>query len=154
MSDFVFNISKGQVAYLATLPAASDALILVLLKTAGLEADATLIDYDNLSLILAAANDEADFTGYTRRTLASVTSGPPDDTNNWMLVDAADPTAYTNSGGAAQAISKAIICYDPDTGAGTDTTMQPLVGLDCVVTFDISVATTLTFNASGFYKAA
>jgi hypothetical protein len=153
MADFVFNISKGQIATFGALGAASDALILVLLKTAGLESDATLLDYDNLGAILAAANDEADFTGYARRTLASVTV-TVDDTNNRVDIDAADPAAYTNSGGASQAVSKAIICYDADTGAGADTDIIPVVGLDCVVTFDISVATTLTFNASGFARAA
>jgi hypothetical protein len=153
MADFVFNIAKGKFASYAGLTAANDALYLVLLKTAGLEADATLLDYDTLSAITTAANDEADFTGYARRTLASVTV-TVDDTNNWTTVDAADPAAYTNSGGASQAVSKAVIVYVPDTGASTDADMIPLVGLDCVVTFDISVATTLTFNASGFARAA
>lgn len=153
MADIVFNIAKGRVAELAALGAANDALILVLLKTAGLESDATLIDYDTLGAILAAANDEADFTGYARATLGSVTV-TVDDTNNRVDVDAADPAAYTNSGGSAQAVSKAIICYDNDTTGGTDANLVPLVGLDCVVTFDVGVATTLSFASAGFFRAA
>ena len=153
MGDIVFNIAKGKVARYADLPDASDALILVLLKTSGLEADATLLDYDTLAAILAATNDECDFTGYARRTLASITV-TPDDTNNRQDVDAADPSAYTNSGGASQAASKALVCWDGDTGAGTDTNIVPLVALDCVVTFDVGVATTVSFNSAGFFRAS
>src|SRR5262245_53744071 len=114
MADIVFNIAKGKVARYADLPDANDALIVVLLKTSGIESDATLQDHDTLSALLAAANDEADFTGYSRKTLASVTV-TPDDTNNRQDVDAADPSAYTNSGGSSQAVSKALICWDGDT---------------------------------------
>lgn len=153
MADVVANIAKGKVNRYADLPDASDALILVLLKTSGLESDATLKDYDTLAAILAAANDEADFTGYSRKTLASVTV-TVDDTNDRQDADAADPSAYTNSGGSAQAISKAVICWDGDTGAGSDTNIVPLVFLDCVVSFDVGVATTLSFNASGFFRAS
>lgn len=153
MSDFIFNIAKGRFARYCDLPEASDAVIMVLLKTSGLEADATLIDYDTLGAILSAANDEADFTGYSRMTLASVTV-TVDDTNNRVDVDAADPSAQTNSGGSSQAVSKAIICYDSDTGAGTDANIVPMVGLDCVVTYDVGVPVSLSFNASGFGRAA
>lgn len=42
MADLVFNIAKGRAAARADLPLSNDALILVLLKTAGIEADGTL----------------------------------------------------------------------------------------------------------------
>lgn len=153
MSDVIFNVAHGRHAYYATLPASSDALILVLLKSSGLVGDSTLIDYDTLSDILAGASDEADFTGYARATLTSVSS-TVDDTNDRVDTDAADPAAYTNSGGSSQAIGKAIVCYDPDTGSGTDADLIPLYGFDCVVTFDVGVATTISFNASGMGRAA
>ncbi len=153
MADFVFNISLGRVRELSTLPATNDALILILLLTAGLEADTVLRDYDDLAALLTATNDEATFTGYARRTLASVVNTAPDDTNNRADTDAADPASYTNTGGASQAVSKAIICYDGDTTAGTDAALVPLTSHDCVVTFDVGVATTISFNASGFYRA-
>lgn len=153
MADFVFNIALGRVRELSSLPATNDALILILLKASGLEADSTLRDYDDIASILAAANDEADFTGYTRRTLASVANTTPDDTNNRADTDAADPSSYTNSGGASQAVGKAIICYDGDTTGGTDSNLIPLVGLDCVLTFDIGVVTSVAFAAAGFYRA-
>lgn len=152
---FVFNIAKGSVAHYSRLPvtATTDALILVLLKSTGLEADGTLQDYDTLSAILAAANDECDFTGYTRRTLASITQ-TVDDTNNRMDVDAADPATYTNTG-AAQISGAAIICYDNDTALGDDTNLIPLVQLMTgTLSFDTDVVTTLQFNAAGFFRAS
>lgn len=150
---FVFNIAKGKVARYADLPDAADALILVLLKSTGLESDATLQDYDTLSALLAAANDECDFTGYARRTLASVTV-TPDDTNNRQDVDAADPASYTNTA-AAQISGAAIVCWDGDTGAGTDANIVPLCQLMTgTVTFDTDVATTLQFNAAGWFRAS
>src|SRR5262245_30919172 len=153
MADGVFNIAKGYVSYYATLPAAADALQLVLLKTAGLEADDTLNNYTTLTLLLAGASDEADFTGYSRKTLASPVA-TIDNGNNWVTIDANDATAYTNTGGASQAISKALVVYDPDTGVVDDTVVIPLVYLDCVVTFDVGVATTVSLNTAGFYRAA
>jgi hypothetical protein len=152
MADLIANIAKGQIAYYASLPAANDALILVLLKTSGLVSDATLRDYDTLSDVLAGASDEADFGTYTRKTLASVTV-TVDDSGDVVNLDAADPSAYTATG-ASQAISKAVICYDGDTTGGTDANIVPLAYLDCVVTFDVGVATTLSFHASGFAYAS
>lgn len=152
MADGVMNIAKGKIKYYAELPAANDALILVLLLAAGLEADDTLNNHDNLSLMLAAANDEATFTGYSRRTLTGVTV-TVDDTNNRVDLDAADPASYTNTG-AAQAVGKAIICYDPDTTVGTDADLVPLFYYDCVISFDTGVATTIAFNAAGIGRAA
>jgi len=154
MSDFVFNIALGRVRTYADLGGgANDQFILVLLVAAGLEADTALRDHDTLSALLAAANDEATFTGYTRRTLTGVTNTAPDDTNNRADTDAADPASYTNSGGSAQAIGKAVICYDPDTTAGTDADLVPLMAYDCVLTFDVGVPATVAFNASGIYRA-
>lgn len=152
MADGVFNIAKGKIAYYSELPGTNDALILVLLKSAGLEADDVLNNHDTLSALLAAANDECDFTGYARRTLAGV-SATVDDTNNRNDMDATDPAAYTNSG-ASQAAGKAIICYDPDTTTGTDTTLVPLFYYDCAVTFETGIATAVAINAAGIGRAA
>jgi hypothetical protein len=152
MADGVFNIAKGKAAYYATLPAANDALIVVLLKATGLEADDTLNNYDDLAAILAAANDEADFTNYTRKTLASVTL-TVDDTNNRADADAADFT-YTSAGGATNnSVGKALICYDPDTTAGTDSSIIPLTYHDAVFTTD-GTDQAIQLNTAGFYRAA
>lgn len=151
---FICNIAKGKVARYADLPGANDALILVLLKSTGLESDAILKDYDTLAAILAATNDECDFTGYTpRRTLAGVVSAV-DDVNDWMASDATDPASWTNTGGAAQIAGAAFVCYDPDTTAGTDADLVPLVQLMTgTVTFDVGVPVVPAFNAGGFFRA-
>lgn len=150
MADFVFNIAKGKHAYYAGLPAANDGLKLILLKTSGLVADATLLDYTSLSGLLAGASDEADFTGYARRTLASVTV-TPDNTNERLDVDAADPTGWTASG-SAQAVSKAVVVYDPDTTSPVDANMIPLYAFDYVVTFDVGVPVTFSFDSVGLVR--
>lgn len=152
MADGVFNVAKGKAGYYATLPATNDALIVVLLKATGLEADDTLNNYDDLAALLAAANDEADFTNYTRKTLASV-AGTIDDTNNRLDVDAADFT-YTAAGGATNnSVGKALICYDPDTTGGTDSSIIPLTYHDCVFTTD-GTDQLIQLAAAGFYRAA
>lgn len=149
---FTFNIAKGKVNRYADLPLTNDALILVLLQTTGLEADATLQDYDTLSAILAASNDECTFTGYSRRTLGSVVV-TPNDTANTQNADAADPSSWTASG-SAQGCGAAIICYDPDTTTGTDADLVPLVQiLVGTVTFDVGVAVSIGLDPAGFFSA-
>lgn len=147
MADIVFNIAKGKVAYYAGLPAASDALIAVPIETTGIVADATMIDYDDLSTLLAGASNEQTTMG--RKTLASVTV-TVDDANDRVDVDAAD---ITWTGATGNAISAIVICYDGDTGAGTDANIIPLVKLDCVMTPDGSDFTA-QFATAGFYRAS
>lgn len=150
---FMFNVAKGKFAQLATLPGLADGLVLVWLKNTGIESDATLKDYDTLAAILAGSNDECDFTGYTRRALTSVTA-TVDDTGDKMVVDAADPASYTNTG-AAQVAGAAIVCYDPDTGAGTDADLIPLCQLLAgTISFDQNVLINVAFNAAGLADAA
>lgn len=147
MGDIVFNIAKGKAAYYATLPAANDALIAVPIETTGIESDATLRDYNDLSAILAAANNEQTTMG--RKTLASV-AVTVDDTNDRTDVDAADITWTAATGNA---ISALVICYDPDTTAGTDADLIPLVKLDAVAT-PAGGDITFQFNAAGFFRAS
>ncbi len=147
MADIVTNIAKGKVAYYASLPAANDALIAVPIETTGIESDATLRDYDNLSVLLAASNNEQTTMG--RKTLASVTV-TVDDTNDRVDVDCADITWTAATGNA---ISALVICYDPDTTTGTDTDLVPLVKLDAVVT-PAGGDVTYQVNSAGFFRAS
>lgn len=152
MGDVVFNQMLGRLAYYATLPATNDAIIVVLLKSAGLEADATIRDYDALDALLAAANDEADFTNYVRKTAASVTV-TVDDTNNWVDVDMADITWTSAGGGTNNTIGALLTTYDNDTTAGTDANIVPATKHDFSVTTDGSDLTAQV-AAAGFYRAA
>ena len=152
MADFVFNIAMGKVSYYAGLPAANDALIAVLIETSGLEADATLKDYDTLSALLAGTSNEPSGGTYARKTLGSVTV-TVDDTNDRVDVDCADPvwTALTTTGNAA--CSKLLICYDGDTTSGTDADIIPLTCHDFSFTPD-GTDVTGTVAAAGFFRAS
>lgn len=147
MADLVHNISKGMVGYYAGLPATNDAIIVVPIETTGIESDATLRDYDNLSVLLAAANNEQTTMG--RKTAASVTV-TIDDTNDRVDVDCADITWTAATGNAVSALE---FCYDDDTTGGTDTSLRLLTKQDCVVTpagGDITYAV----NSAGFFRAS
>jgi hypothetical protein len=153
MSDFVFNQAKGKIAYYAGLPATSDALIVVLLKSSGLEADSVLKDYDDLASLLAAANDEADFTNYARKTVTASVTVTVDDTNDRVDMDMPDQT-WTAAGGASNnTLGKLLICYDGDTGAGTDSAIIPLTAHDFTATTDGSDLQAV-LAAAGFARAS
>lgn len=156
MSNFVFNVARGRIAELANRVNASDptnsALVIVVLKSAGLESDDVLRDYNDLAAILAAANDEVTNTGYARIVLDD-TDGivvTVDDTNDRVSVDFPDQT-FTSVAAAGGAWGKAIVCYDGDTTAGTDANIVPLTGHDFVVTPD-GRDIDLTVDAAGFFR--
>lgn len=153
MANVVFNIALGEVKKYAKLDGgANDALIIVLLKSSGLEADATLRDHDDLAALLAATNDEADFTNYARKVISSATI-TVDDTNNWVDIDIADQT-WTSAGGATNnTLGKLLVCYDPDTTAGTDSTIIPLTAHDFSATTDGNDLIAQV-AATGFYRAS
>lgn len=147
MGTIIFNQAKGAFGYYATLPATNDALIAVPLETSGVESDATLQDYDDLSALLAASNNEQSTMG--RKTLSSVTS-VVDDTTNKRTVDFADVTWSAATGNAC---SKLVVCYDNDTTGGTDSNIIPLVSDDFVVT-PAGGDVTYVVNASGIADAS
>ena len=159
MANQPFNIAKGRVVEFYNRVKSNDpansAFIVVILKVS--EADATLIDYDNLGAVLGAAgNTEADFTNYARKVItdAELAALPaPDDTNNRFDIDMPDQV-FTSAGGAANnSLVKALVCYDSDTTGGTDTDIIPCAHYDFVATTDGSNLT-LEVNAAGFYRAA
>lgn len=159
MSDVVFNIAKGRgVEWYNRVksndPAAS-ALVVVALQATGLEADAVLIDYDDLGALLAAANDEATNSGYARKVLtdADLAALPaPDDTNDRYEVAIPNQT-WTAVAATGGAWGKLLICYDADTAAGTDANIIPIVALDFTVTPDGNDIVT-NFTATSFLRAA
>jgi hypothetical protein len=153
MADGVMNIAKGKIAYYAGLPAANDALIVVLLKATGLEADDTLNNYDDLAALLAAANDEADATNYVRKTVTASITVTVDDTGNKVDIDMPDLTWTALGGASNNTIAKMLVCYDPDTTGGTDSTVIPLTYHDCTLTTD-GTDVTVQIAAAGFARAA
>jgi hypothetical protein len=140
MADFVFNVALGRVrTYFDNVDSntpANSAIVAVLLKSTGLEADGTLRDYDTLSALLAAANDEADFTNYARKTLTDSDIGPfaQDDTNDRFDIDIADLTWTTAGGATNNTLGALLFCYEPDTTAPADANKIPVLKYDFVET--------------------
>lgn len=132
MAASVFNVAKGKVAeYFARVDSndpANSAIIVVLLKAS--QAQATLIDYDDLATLLAdAGNTEADFTNYARKTLTDADIAAPvtNDTDNRVETSIPEIT-WTAAGGATDnTLTVALFCYDSDTTGGTDATIIPLL---------------------------
>ena len=151
MTAQIENIAKGKFARYAMLPETNDALLAVVLKSAGMESMATLLDYADLAALLAAANDEADFAGYVRQTLTGVTV-TVDNTNDRTDVDCADPSFSPT---AAQAIGAIVFVYDPDTTTGTDTTVIPIfIDNAFALTTPTSGAVSYTVATGGFGRAS
>ena len=147
MSDFVFNIAKGEVKNFCKLAAANDALVYVPIETTGIEADSTLKDYDDLSALLAGSSNEQTTLGRKTVTSATITV---DDTNDRVDIDIADQTWAASAGNAVSAV---LICYDGDTTSGTDANITPLTDHAFVVTPD-GTDITLVVAAAGFFRAS
>jgi len=158
MANQVFNIAKGHVnEYVARVlgndPAAAT-LVVVLFKVS--EADATLIDYDLLSTLIAGSNTECDFDNYTRTLLTDSGEGlavTVDDTNDRKEADFNDITITSAGGGTNNTLTKAVICYDPSSSGVTDSVMIPLTHHDFVVTTNGNDLI-IQVDAAGFYRAA
>ena len=153
MANIVFNIAKGRVVeYYARVKSndpANSALILVPIETSGLEADATLIDVDTLTALIAGTTNEQTTMGRKTLTDAELAALPaPDDTND--RYDISLPTT-TWTGASGNPISKIAVCYDNDTTSGTDANIIPLTMFDFAQTpsgADIQMTTGVFFRAS------
>jgi hypothetical protein len=145
MATIPFNISLGELKEKAKLLAANDALVFVLIETTGIETDATLRDYDDLSALLAGTSNEQ--TNQSRKSVTSTTI-TVDDTNDRTDIDVADQT-YVALGG--NAISALLICHDADTTTGNDTNIQPISKHDWTITPDGSDVTAQIATA-GFMR--
>ena len=88
MADFVFNIAKGKVAQLMKNvddgAPANSRVIVVPIETSGIEADATLKDHDNLSVLLAGTSNEQTTMGRKTVAAADITI-TVDDTNERLM---------------------------------------------------------------------
>lgn len=153
MANIVFNIAKGRVVEYYNRVENNDpstsALILIPIETSGLEADAALIDSDNVSEVLDGATNEQTTMGRKTLTDTELAALPaPDDTNDRYEVSLPTTTWAAATGNA---ISKILVAYDSNTGAGDDTNLIPLTMFDFVATpdgSDIQMTTGVFFRAS------
>lgn len=134
--DGVFNVALSAWRTYLGLPAANDALVVVLLKAAGLPAEGTLRDFATLADILASSADEADFTNYARKIVTASITITQDNVND--LVDGDLPDQEWNPAGGASnnTLGKILFCYDPDTTGGGDNTIIPLTYHNFTATTD------------------
>ncbi|MFE0036834.1 hypothetical protein [Streptomyces sp. NPDC059015] len=130
MADVVANCAKGRILYYASLPAANDGLVAVPLEAAGLPSDDVLQDYDTLADLLAGAANEQTSMGRVALTGVVVTVNDTANTASFDVNDLAWPLATGSPTG------KLVICYDPDTTGGNDSTLIPLTLHDFTVTPD------------------
>jgi len=159
MANFVFNIAKGRAVELYNRVKSNDpstsAFVIVLLAASGLESDATLMDYDSLAAILAAANDELTNVGYARVVLTDTELAAlpaPDDANNRYDIDIPDPS-WPSIAASPGGSGKLLVCYDANTGSGSDSDILPVSAHDFVVTFDGNTVDG-NVNIAGFLRAA
>lgn len=146
MADGVFNISKG--AFVEKIRDAGTNVLILLLKAN--EAEATLVDRDNVSLMLAeAGTTEADFTNYARKTGLTGTI-TVDDTNDRVDVDVPDQT-WTSAGGASNnTLTKLVTAYEE---SAADTGRIPMTHHDFATTTDGNDLVA-QINAAGFGRAS
>lgn len=152
MGDKVFNVAKARVrTYMDQVGVGNAALVAILLKGAGLEGDGAILDHATVAALLAASNDECDFTNYARKTITVVTGGV-DNANDWYNIDTADLT-WASAGGAVNNTTGAIVwAFDPDTTTGNDTTLVPLL-LSTYVETTTGGDIQAQINAQGLFRA-
>lgn len=153
VGDGVFNVSLGVWRQYLGLPAANDALVIVLLKASGLPAEATLRDFDTLADLLASSADEADFTGYARQLVTVGITVTVDDVNERVDGDMPDIEWAAATRAVNNTLGKLLVCYDPDTTGGTDSTVVPVTYHNFSATTDNN-ALLARISAAGFVRAA
>lgn len=152
MANIVFNIAKGRVREyferVVNNDPANSAIVLVPIETDGLEADATLIDADTLAAVLSGTTDEQTTMGRKVLTDADLSATTVDDSGNTASAAIPEVTWSTASGNA---ISKILVCYDPDTTGGDDSSIIPLTMHDAALTpsgIDYTINAGTVFTAS------
>lgn len=158
MANIVFNIAKGRINELALRvknnDPANSALVLVALAQTGLEADSVLVDYDDLGSLLAASTNEATNTNYARKIITDATLGTiaPDDTNDRFELTIPTQT-WDPAPAAGDTWGAYVLCYDPDTTTGTDSSVVPLLKWDGGTVPDGSSVIEFAPIAPGIFRA-
>jgi len=151
MAHIVFNIAKGRVIELYNRVKSDDpstsTIVLIPLETTGLEADATLIDVDTVTALLAGTTNEQATMGRKTLTQAELAALPaPTDASDYYEVSLPTVTWTAASGNP---ISKIAVCYYPASGG--DSTMIPMTMFDFAQTpsgSDIQMTTGPFFRAA------
>ena len=146
MTDQVFNISKGAFAEKIRDLASNTHILLLTVN----QVDDDLLDHEEMAALLAAANTEAIFTSYTRKTDIAGETLTVDHTNNRVDYDIPDQTWSPAGNGVNETLTKLITAYEQ--GAG-DVNLIPMSHHDFAVTTDGSDLTAQV-NAAGLIRAS
>lgn len=125
-------------ALLACLPAASDALVLVLLQKTGQanatqDGDVALQQHATLAAMLAAGgNAECTAANYARKqiTAGTTTTWSGGTLNRFDCYFPAQTILNLGDAGATQQVQKLVICYRPNIGYAGDDGILPLAHAD------------------------
>lgn len=156
VADKIFNQALSRVRYFAEQVGVGNAAFgMLLCKSAGLEADATLVDHDTIQSLLAGTTDECDFTNYARKTITSGVVVTVDDTNNRVDLDAPDQTWVSAGGASNNTVAAAILYFDADTSSGTDANLIPVAKYDVTPNITTDGSNLLgQFNTAGFARSS
>lgn len=150
MANWVFTGSAGRVMQYASLAMGTDQIVVLLLQSTGLQADATLRNYTALNTLLGS-NTECTFSNYARKIITSpqtVTTNTTTHVNTLTMTN----WTWTAAGGALNnTIGKLLVCWRP-TSATTDAGTVPVIGMDCTATTTGSDLL-VQINASGLATA-
>ena len=152
MANIVFNIARGRAVELYRRVKSADpataAFVLIPIETSGLEADATLIDVDTITALLAGTTNEQTTMGRKVLIAADLVALPaPDDAND--RYDIALPTV-TWAAATGNPISKIVVAYRNATG-DADSVTFPVTMFDYVAT---PSGTDIQVTAGAFFRAA
>jgi hypothetical protein len=128
---YIATYALGSIGYLWQQAQDTAADIgIMLLKSAGLEPEDTLADYQTVAALLAGSNDEASFPGYVRKTFPDPVQTVDTATNRLILTTGAAPPVVLTwpAAPAGDVLGKVIFYYDPAPGSSTDAQKTHLWG--------------------------
>lgn len=132
MANFIFTVAKGRFIQQASLATGADAVLVCLLKSTGLQADATLQDQVTLSALMAS-NTEATFTNYGRKVLTSGLTITQNFTTNVQTVAIGNQTWFAAGGGSNDTLGKLVTAYRP-LSSSPDSACIPMLAYDFTAT--------------------
>lgn len=156
MADFVHNISLGRVAEfyyrVKNNDPAGSALVIVAIDANG-DTDAAMKDRADLAALLGGTANEVTNTNYARKVLtdADLAAFATDNAND--RTDLTIPNQTFANILAGSAWTDLVLCYDPDTASGTDSSIVPMINFDYPMTPDGS-SLIVQVNAAGFFRAS
>ncbi|MCW2904200.1 MAG: hypothetical protein JWO67_6465 [Streptosporangiaceae bacterium] len=133
MGNGIATFAKGRFVQWSTVSAGSDAILVILLKSTGLVADATMKNYATVAAVLAGGNVECDFSNYARKIFTTGLTITVSTGASTATLSMSNYTWNAAGGAANNTIGKLITAYRP-TSTSTDAQCIPMTYHDCTAT--------------------